>query len=302
MDSPAPAPPARDDGVRSRIIVITGLSGAGRTQVAKVLEDLDVFVIDNMPPSLIEKVVELAEAPGSTVDQLGVVADIRGRRFFGELVQAVRDLRLTHDDVKVLFLEASDDVLVRRFEATRRRHPASGDEGGVLEGIRSERALMSELRGMADLIVDTSDLNVHELRDRVIDALGARDAATMRIQVVSFGFKYGTPRDADLVQDVRFLPNPHWVDELRPYNGKDAPVRDYVFGQPMTAPFLDALEHLLDVTIPGYVGEGKRYLSVAIGCTGGKHRSVAVAEHIAAHLRATTDLPVSVEHRDLGEE
>lgn len=292
----------RLNGPRPQIVVITGLSGAGRTQVAKVLEDVDFFVVDNLPPTLISKVVELASAPGSSVDRLGLVVDIRGRQFFGALVETVRELRAASDDVKVLFLEADDDSLVRRFEASRRRHPAAEGDAGVLEGIRAERALVSELRGMADLIVDTSDMNVHELRDKVLDALEFTGDATLQIQVVTFGFKHGTPRDADMVFDVRFLPNPHWVDELRPYNGTQDPVRRYVFDQPATEPFVEALEELLDVVVPGFVQEGKRYLTIAIGCTGGKHRSVAIGQHVAAYLRDTTELPVVVDHRDLGQE
>ncbi|MFP5309251.1 MAG: RNase adapter RapZ [Actinomycetes bacterium] len=276
------------------------MSGAGRTQVAKVLEDLDFFVIDNLPPPLLSKVVELAFGDGSSVQRLALVADVRGREFFGDLQEAIRTLR-EGSDVRVVFLEADDDALVRRFEASRRRHPAA-DGDGVLGGIRTERRLLSELRGVADLIIDTSDRNVHELRDLVIAHLGDPTEATLRVKVVSFGFKYGTPRDADLVMDVRFLPNPHWVPELRAHTGLDEPVRSYVFGQPATEPFVEAFENLLDVTVPGYVAEGKRYLTIAIGCTGGKHRSVAIAERIGAHLRDSTTAPVGVEHRDLGEE
>ena len=296
------AAPARASDRRPHILVITGLSGAGRTQVAKILEDVDYFVIDNLPPSLIEKVVDLAAAQGSTVDHLGLVADIRGRRFFGELVHAVRDLRAADHDVKVLFLEADDETLVRRFEESRRRHPAAEGDAGVLDGIRAERALMSELRGMADLVLDTSTINVHELRAKVLDALGAAGAASLQVKVLSFGFKHGAPRDADMVVDVRFLPNPHWVDELRPYNGLDEPVRSYVFGQPATEPFVEALRRLLDVMVPGFVAEGKRYFTLAIGCTGGKHRSVCIADDVGRYLEETTGLPVVVEHRDLGEE
>jgi UPF0042 nucleotide-binding protein len=284
------------------VLIITGMSGAGRTQVAKVLEDLDFFVIDNLPPPLLPKVVELAFGPGTSVSRLALVADVRGREFFGQLVASIRELRETAASVRVVFLEASDDTLVARFEATRRRHPAATDGSGVLAGIRFEREILSELRGMADLILDTTDRNVHELRDLVVDTLGDPDEAALRVKVVSFGFKHGTPRDADLVMDVRFLPNPHWVEELRPYTGRDAPVRDYVLDQPATRPFLGAFENLLDVTVPGYVDEGKRYLTIAIGCTGGKHRSVAIAEYIGSYLRGTTDAPVTVEHRDLGEE
>jgi RNase adapter protein RapZ len=281
-----------------RILIITGMSGAGRSTVSNVLEDLGWFVIDNLPPTLVGRVAELAATPGSSVNQLALVADIRGREFFTELVTTVHELQRGEADVRIVFLEADDDTLVRRFEETRRRHPAAGD-GGVLAGIRRERELLSELRGMADLIIDTSQLNVHELRDRVVETLGDPGAAQLRIDIVSFGFKHGTPRDADLLFDVRFLPNPHWVEELRDQTGREAPVRDYVFGQPTTPPFMEALRRLLDVVVPGYVQEGKRYLTIAIGCTGGKHRSVAIADEVGSHLRATTDLPVSVEHRDL---
>lgn len=287
-------------GQRPDVLIITGMSGAGRTEVSNVLEDHDWFVIDNLPPSLLGKVTELAFAPGSSVTRLALVADVRGRQFFDQLLSTIHELRRSEGHVRVLFLEASDDVLVRRFEATRRRHPASED--GILEGIRRERALMAELRGAADLVIDSSATNVHELRDRVIEMLGMAEQAPLRVTVESFGFKHGSPRDADLVLDVRFLPNPHWVEELRPYTGLDAPVRDYVFAQGPTGPFVTALERLLDVTVPGYVREGKRYLTIAIGCTGGKHRSVAMTEHIAAYLQEATDLPITVEHRDLGRE
>ncbi|MCC5946897.1 MAG: RNase adapter RapZ [Nitriliruptoraceae bacterium] len=286
---------------RPRILVITGLSGAGRSTASNAVEDLGWFVIDNLPPTLIDRVTELAFAPGSSVTRLAVVADVRGREFFSALVDTVRDLRRSEADVRVLFLEADEEALVRRFEETRRRHPADTD-GGVLSGIRAEREQLTELRGLADLIVDTSDLNVHELRDKVLAAVDDPGASQLRVSVVSFGFKHGTPRDADLLFDVRFLPNPHWVEELRPYSGKDAPVRDYVFGQPATEPFVSALEHLLDVAVPGYVTEGKRYLTIGIGCTGGKHRSVAISDRIGRHLATSFDLPVAVVHRDLGAE
>lgn len=281
-----------------RIIIITGMSGAGRSTVSNVLEDLGWFVIDNLPPSLVGRIADLASAPGSSVNQLALVADVRGREFFTELVATVRDLQRGEADVRLLFLDTEDEVLVRRYEETRRRHPAAV-EGGVLDGIRRERELLRELRGMADIIIDTSATNVHELRDRVVELLGDPTSAQLRIEVVSFGFKHGTPRDADLLFDVRFLPNPHWVEELRGYTGSDQAVRDYVFSQPTTPPFMEALLQLLDVVVPGYVQEGKRYLTMGIGCTGGKHRSVAIADAVADHLRESTDLPVAVEHRDL---
>lgn len=290
--------------VDGQLVVITGMSGAGRTEAAKVLEDLGFYVVDNLPPSLIGKVVELAWRPGSSVERIALVADVRGREFFGELIDAIDDLRAASHDLRVLFLEADDDTLVRRFEASRRRHPLGEQPGteGVAQGIRRERSVLQELRGKADLVVDTSELNVHDLRDRLVDAFGGRAGATMRVNLVSFGYKYGLPRDADLVMDVRFLPNPHWVDELRPQTGRAAEVRDYVLGQPDTQPFLERLRELLDVVVPGYVEEGKRYLTIAVGCTGGKHRSVVIAEEIADHLRDRTDLPVHVDHRDEGRE
>ena len=294
MNDTAASPPFR-------IVIITGMSGAGRSTVSNVLEDLGWFVIDNLPPSLVGRVADLASAPGSSVNKLALVADVRGREFFTELVDTVHELQGGEADVRLVFLEADDEALVRRYEEHRRRHPVAED-GGVLSGIRRERELLGELRGMADLIIDTSDTNVHELRDRVVELLGDTHSAQLRLDIVSFGFKRGTPRDADLLFDVRFLPNPHWVEELRGHTGRDAPVRDYVFGQPATEPFMEALLRLLDVVVPGYVEEGKRYLTIGIGCTGGKHRSVAIADEVAAHLRGTTNLPVSVDHRDLGEE
>jgi len=286
---------------RPRILVITGLSGAGRSTASNAVEDLGWFVIDNLPPTLIERVTELAFAPGSSVSKLAVVADVRGREFFSALVDTIRDLQRSEADVKVLFLDADDEALIRRFAETRRRHPAA-IEAGVLEGIRAERAQLSELRGLADLIVDTSDLNVHELRERVLALVDDASTAPLRIDVVSFGFKRGSPREADLLLDVRFLPNPHWVEDLRGFNGRDQQVRDYVFGQPSTGPFVEATQRLLDILVPGYITEGKRYLTIAIGCTGGKHRSVALAEAFGRYLADTFDLPVEVQHRDLGAE
>ncbi len=286
---------------RPRILIITGLSGAGRSTASNVVEDLGWFVIDNLPPTLIERVTELAFGPGSSVSKLAVVADVRGREFFSALVDTIRQLRRSEADVRVLFLDADEESLVRRFEETRRRHPAAVD-AGVVAGIRAERSQLADLRGSADMIVDTSDLNVHELRDRVLDLVDDPSSARLRIDVVSFGFKRGSPREADLLFDVRFLPNPHWVEELRGHTGQDAQVRDYVFGQPATGPFVEAVERLFDVVVPGYITEGKRYLTIAIGCTGGKHRSVALSEELGGYLRDTFALPVEVQHRDLGAE
>ena len=286
---------------RPSILIISGMSGAGRSTASNVIEDEGWFVIDNLPPALIGRVSELAFAPGTSVTKLALVADLRGREFFATLVDAIEDLRRSDADVRVLFLEADDDALLRRYEETRRLHPAA-DNAGVLEGIRREREELGELRGLADLIIDTTDLNVHELRERVADVLGGSSDSQLRIEVMTFGFKRGTPRQADLLLDVRFLPNPHWVEELRPFDGRDEAVRDYVFSQPAAEPFMDAVERLLDVTVPGYIAEGKRYLTIAIGCTGGKHRSIAIGERVAEYVRQSFDLPVDVVHRDLGEE
>ncbi|MBW3662262.1 MAG: RNase adapter RapZ [Actinobacteria bacterium] len=302
MSSQTIPEPVDDVASRVEVLVVTGMSGAGRTHAAKVLEDLGYFVIDNLPPMLISRVTELARTPGSSVDRIVLVTDVRGREFFDALEDEVSRLREAEDvDLRLIFLEASDDELVARFEASRRRHPMGADDG-VLTGIRREREHLEALRGSADLVLDTSDLTVHDLRDRLVEVFGTAARAALQISVVSFGFKYGLPRDADIVLDVRFLPNPHWVEDLRPYNGLDDPVRDYVLGQDSTGPYLERVEQLLEVSVPGFIEEGKRYLTIAVGCTGGKHRSVVVSERIGAHLRASTDLPVTVDHRDLGRE
>ena len=287
-------------GATVDFVVITGLSGAGRSEAAKVLEDLDYFVIDNLPPSLIGRVAELAVV-GRERARVALVVDARGGAFaadVGELGRALDQLRAHSVSLRVLYLEASDEVLVRRFEATRRRHPVAGDR--VVESIALERDLLRELRASADLVLDTSDLNVHELRAKVLAAF-AGEAAGLLVTVASFGFKYGLPLDADMVLDVRFLPNPHWVPELRPLTGQAQAVRDYVLAQDGTKTFLERLEGLLEVALPGYVQEGKQYLTVAIGCTGGKHRSVVLAEELAGWL-AGKGWRSHVTHRDVERE
>jgi RNase adapter protein RapZ len=286
---------------RPLVLIITGLSGAGRSTASDTLEDLGWYVVDNLPPALIGPVAVLASAPGSSVSRLCLVTDVRGREFFSDLEGAIADLRSSGTDVRIVFLEADDEVLVRRFEETRRRHPAD-DGSGLLAGIANERRVLADLREQADLIVDTSDDTVHDLRDQIIDLLSGPASTGLQVTVMSFGFKRGTPREADLLFDVRFLPNPHWIEELRPLDGRDPSVRDYVFAQPIAGPFLTQLEGLLDLTLPGYVAERKRYLTIGIGCTGGKHRSVAITEHVAAHLRGRDDLTVRTVHRDLGAE
>ncbi len=288
-DAPAPA---------HGFTLITGLSGAGRSEVARSLEDLGYFVVDNLPPALLPKMAELTTRPGSPT-RVAIVVDARGGVYFSELSEALEELRALQREAKIVFLEASDEDLVRRYEATRRRHPLAPADR-VVEGIRKERQILAQLRGDADLIIDTSGLTPHELRDRVRDAFASGPPeAGLQVSIVSFGFKYGSPRDADLVFDVRFLPNPHWVPDLRPFPGTEPAVREYVQGSELYAPFIERVEALLDLTLPGYVAEGKSYLTIAIGCTGGHHRSVVVAEELGAWI-GTRGLPTSVVHRDVG--
>ena len=283
------------------VIVVTGLSGAGRSTAAKCLEDLGWFVVDNLPPSLLSTMVDLGSRSQGAVGRIAVVADVRSRAFSSDLRTAIDETERRGVHPRVLFLEASDEALVRRFESVRRPHPLQGD-GRLVDGIAAERALLLDLRGDADLVVDTSLLNVHELRGKVAAAFGEEsDSEALQVTVLSFGYKYGLPVDADLVVDCRFLPNPHWVPELRPKTGRDEEVRDYVLSQPGAQEFLDRYESVLELITAGYRREGKHYLLLAIGCTGGKHRSVAMSEQLAARLKAAgTD--VTVTHRDLGRE
>ena len=283
------------------VVVVTGLSGAGRSTAAKCLEDLGWFVVDNLPPSLLSTMVDLGSRSQGAVSKIAVVADVRSRAVSSDLQTALDEIERRGVHPRVLFLEASDEALVRRFEGVRRPHPLQGD-GRLVDGIVAERQLLRDLRGEADLVLDTSLLNVHELRGKVAAAFGAEGGEdALQVTILSFGFKYGLPVDADLVVDCRFLPNPHWIPELRPKNGKDEPVRDYVLSQPGATEFLDRYEGVLELVTEGYKREGKHYALLAVGCTGGKHRSVAMAEQLAARLAAKgTD--VTVTHRDLGRE
>ena len=279
------------------IVVIAGLSGAGRTAAAAVLEDLGWYVVDNLPTSLVEKIVELASAPGGQFDRLALVA---GRQH-QELVDKVMSLRAAGNHVRVLFLEAGTPQLVRRYESTKRRHPyAIADDHGVLEAIELERAEVGRVKAIADLIIDTSNLNIHELKTRLVAAFGGDEptAGQLQLAIESFGFKNGLPLDADIVMDVRFLPNPYWVDGMRSLTGLDPTVREHVFAHPAAGEFLEGLDDLLTKLLPHYEVEGKSYLTVAIGCTGGRHRSVAVAEELARRLAARGFDP-RVIHRDL---
>ena len=279
-------------------MIIAGLSGAGRSSAADDLEDLGWFVIDNLPPTLIPKVAELATGPDATYDRVALAVGTTSE--LEQVLPSVAALRASQTRVRVLFLDAGTEVLIRRYEGTRRRHPTAADQRSLAEAIAFEREMLEPVKAEADVVVDTSDLNVHQLRDRIRDLFGTDDPAHgMQTTVVSFGYKHGVPLDVDLVLDCRFLPNPHWDEELRPHTGLDAPVRHFVLRQPETTAFLDRLEHLLDLLLPAYEAEGKSYLTIAFGCTGGRHRSVAIAEEVATHLRRHGLAP-TVTHRDLG--
>ena len=281
-----------------RLVVVTGMSGAGRSTAANSLEDLGWYVIDNLPPSVLTEVCE--QARQIDIGRLAVVLDVRTRGFFEQLPTMFSDLSAIGILPEILFLEATDDVIVRRQESVRRPHPLQGD-GRLLDGIGRERDTLATLRAAADLVVDTSSLNIHQLRSRVSHAYGGTHDDQLRVTLLSFGFKNGVPVDADMVFDVRFLPNPHWIAELRPQTGLSKPVSDYVLQQAGAAEFLTAAQELLTTVAVGYVNEGKRFATIAIGCTGGKHRSTAIAEEFARRLRAS-GVPTTVLHRDLGRE
>ena len=283
------------------LVVISGMSGAGRSTAAKVLEDLGWFVVDNLPPSLIATMVDLAARTQGSVPRIAVVVDVRGRSFFEHLHEALSHIDSTGLRHRIVFLESTDEVLVRRFESVRRPHPLQGD-GRITDGIERERDLLRELRGEADLVIDTSSRNVHELRAALEAAFGHDGGeGGLRATVMSFGFKYGLPVDADLVLDVRFLPNPHWIPELRPRTGLDPEVSAYVLAQPGAKEVLESYGETLRIITGGYRKEGKRYVTLAVGCTGGKHRSVAMAEQFAARL-SSDGVDTTVVHRDVGRE
>jgi len=282
----------------SELVVIAGMSGAGRTVAADNLEDLGWFVMDNLPPALIPKVAELADGSSSAGDRLALV--VGSGRYHEEMAPLVAVLRSKFSRVQLVFLDASTEVLVRRYESSRRVHPFGSEGAGTLgEVIEAERVALEPLRAEADLVLDTTDLNVHQLRDRMVDAFSAGGLGhTMQTTVTSFGYKHGLPLDVDMVFDCRFLPNPHWVEELRPQTGLDEDVAAYVLEQPVTGAFLARLERLLALILPFYVQEGKSYLTIAFGCTGGRHRSVAIAERMAKVLDQLGHAPAVI-HRDV---
>ena len=280
-------------------VLVTGMTGAGRGTAAKVLEKLGYYVIDNLPPEILSDAVASIQR-SEDITRLAVVVDARSRKFFGGLVDQLEELRRKGVSAQILYLEAADEVLVRRQEAARRPHPLSL-EGRLMDGLDRERELLRVLRGRANIVIDTTNLNVNQLGHRVRAAFEDSDTRGLRASVVSFGFKYGIPIDADMVADMRFLTNPFWIDELRPQSGLDAPVRDYVRGQPRAEDFLDRYEGLVALLTDGFLHEDKHFLTIAIGCTGGRHRSVAMSEAFADRLRAH-GVKTLVVHRDLGRE
>ncbi|MEY3806225.1 MAG: RNase adapter RapZ [Actinomycetota bacterium] len=279
------------------ILVITGLSGAGRSQAADDLEDLGWFVVDNLPVVLIDKVVELSGEAGGEIGKLCLV--VGNARHQTAILDSIASLREQGHTVRVLFLEASTHELVRRYEASRRKHPMSDGVMGLEKVIESERVAINQVKAAADLLIDTTGLSVHDLKRQIFQLFGPENAGdVLQISLISFGFKHGVPMDVDMVFDVRFLPNPHWDDNLRPLSGLDAPVRDYVLSQPLTSEFIERIESLVTLTLPAYLHEGRSYLTIGVGCTGGRHRSVAVTEELAQRLTLHGQNP-RVSHRDI---
>jgi UPF0042 nucleotide-binding protein len=286
---------------KHELLIVTGMSGAGRSTVGNALEDLGWYVVDNLPPQMLGPIADLFTLTKNPLPRLAVVIDVRGGEFFGELNEHLNSLRTRSVNLRVLFLEAIDSTLVRRFESVRRPHPLQGN-GTILDGIAEERVRLLSLRESADVIVDTSDLNVHQLSNKIADGFSLEQTRKLSITVMSFGFKYGLPSDADLVADMRFLPNPFWQESLRPFTGEDQQVSDFVLSQPGAQEFIDNYLAALTPVLRGYLQENKRYATIAIGCTGGKHRSVAVSRALAAELAKLDDVAISIKHRDLGKE
>ncbi len=286
---------------KHELLIVTGMSGAGRSTVGNALEDLGWYVVDNLPPQMLGPVADLFTQAKTPLPRLAVVIDVRGGEFFAELSQSLAAIRDRDLNLRVLFLEATDPALVKRFESVRRPHPLQGN-GTILDGIGAERNQLLSLRESADVIIDTSDLNIHQLSNKISDGFSIESAQRLQVTVMSFGFKYGLPSDADLVADARFLPNPFWQESLRPFTGEDAAVSGYVLEQEGAEEFIANYVAALKPVLAGYLRENKRYATIAVGCTGGKHRSVAVSRRIAAELEKLPDVAVSIKHRDLGKE
>jgi len=296
------AQPAQPTPPRLELVIVTGMSGAGRSTAANVLEDSGWYVVDNLPPHLLVPLTELASTAERTtpISRIAAVVDVRARGFFTHLQQSLAELRDRGWQPNLVFLDATDEALVRRFESVRRPHPLQG-EGRLLDGIVRERDLLQDLRADAQVVIDTSGLNVHQLAKKMTEVFAEAGGPKVRIALMSFGFKYGVPLDADFVFDLRFLPNPFWIPELRNFNGKDAPVAEFVMKQEGAPEFIDRVVELMRPVTAGYIREGRRYVTVAVGCTGGKHRSVAVSEALALAL-GSSDVATFVVHRDLGQE
>ncbi len=288
------------DNDTQEMLIVTGMSGAGRSTVANALEDLGWYVVDNLPPQMLRPLMELVSRARTNLPKIAAVVDIRGRDFFSNFQEIVQSLR-SGTEVRVIFLEARDDVLVRRFESVRRPHPLQG-EGTLLDGISAERTRLGAVRESSDIVIDTSDLNIHQLATTITERFAAEDAAGVQVAIMSFGFKYGLPTDVDLVADARFLPNPFWIPELRALTGEDQEVSDFVLSQTGAREFIDRYAAALEPVLAGYQRENKRHVTIAIGCTGGKHRSVAMAKELASLIQKLPDVAVSVKHRDLGRE
>ena len=298
-DAVSETPAAGRQPARS-VLVVTGMAGAGRSTVSNALEDLGWYVVDNLPPQMLRPLLDLAGHSDERLNRVAVVVDVRGGQLLTELQDAGEAVG-TRPNLKLLFLEANDAALVRRFEAVRRPHPLQG-EGTILDGIAAERATTAAVREQSDIIIDTSELNIHQLANLVNELFADDDAPGVRVTLTSFGFKYGVPTDADMVADARFLPNPYWVPELRAHTGKDDDVSEFVLGQPGALDFVERYADALRPVLAGYQRENKSHATIAIGCTGGKHRSVAVVERIASLIAAQPGVVVKVKHRDLGRE
>jgi RNase adapter protein RapZ len=286
---------------KPELLIVTGMSGAGRSTVGNALEDLGWYVVDNLPPLMLGPIADLFTMAKTPLQRVAVVIDVRGREFFDDFAESLTAVRHRDVNVRVLFLEASDAALVKRFENVRRPHPLQAN-GTILDGIAAERRALLSIRENADVIVDTSDLNIHQLSNRIADGFSIASTSKLQLTVMSFGFKYGLPSDADMVADARFIPNPFWIEKLRPFTGENQEVSDYVLAQNGVSEFVTGYVAALKPVLKGYLNENKRYATIAIGCTGGKHRSVALVNEIAAQLGSLSDVTVSVKHRDLGRE